>query len=223
MWISRGTKADWAYFAGWHYRGHGLGFVKFMTVLWDGEEPVGMCVFVAPAKSLTHRNRYFGLTGRWSRLGIRAISGQLVTLSRVVLHPTYRGAGNAAAFVRRSCELCGSAWVEALAAMGEFNPFFERAGFVRVGQVAMGFASLKGHAALYGGTKDGRQGRIRKETFEKSQYARPVYYIFDNRHEAGDGARGARKRTEGEVPEGAAADAGTGSAGVSGADASGGE
>ena len=35
--------------------------------------------------------------------------------------------GVAAAFVRRACELCPVPWIEALAVMGQVNPFFERA------------------------------------------------------------------------------------------------
>jgi len=99
------------------------------------------------------------------------MNGQLWLLQRVVLHPTYRGAGIAAEFVRRACELCPVDWIETLSAMGHANPFFERAGFVRVGVTR----------------KSGRQngayagGRVTAETEEKSRHSDPVYYVFDNR------------------------------------------
>ncbi len=106
-----------------------------MTLLWHGDEPIGICVFASPAASLTLRTRYFKLTNPRSEIGMRGLNANLWLLQRVVLHPTYRGAGIAAAFVRRACELCPVDWIETLTAMGRVNPFFERAGFVRVGTI----------------------------------------------------------------------------------------
>lgn len=103
-----------------------------MIVLWHGREPIGVCVFCTPAPSVRARSRIFGLK-RMPRGPILAgLTRQLWTLSRVVLHPAYRGGGIAAAFVRGACELCPVPWIEALAVMGRVNPFFERAGFRRV-------------------------------------------------------------------------------------------
>jgi hypothetical protein len=113
---------------------------------------------------------------------LKVLNGQIAMLSRVVLHPTYRGAGIAADFVRRSCELCPYPWIETLAEMGRINPFFEKAGFVRVrGSTAPGARSRREHSKLYGGGRNGSQGLVSRETFEKSRFARPAYFIFDNR------------------------------------------
>lgn len=132
---------------------------------------------------LRQRNRFFGLSGKWSRIKIQTLNRQLVTLSRVVIHPAYRGAGVAAAFIRRSCETCSWPWIETLAQMGHMNPFFEKAGFQRVGVTVTKSHSIEGHSAIYGGrrNKHGKQRLVSKETFEKSRYSEPVYYIFDNR------------------------------------------
>ena len=155
-----------------------------MTLLWHDDEPIGICVFTTPAKSLRQRSKYFGLTGKWSRLQLQALNRQLVTLSRVVMHPTYRGAGLAAEFIRKSCELCRWPWVETLAQMGNVNPFFERAGFVRVGTVKKNFSTREKHSAIYGANRNGskrNKGRLlSKESHEKSKYAEPVYYVFEN-------------------------------------------
>ena len=88
LWLSDGTRADWAYFARWHYRGHGLGFVTRVTLLWHGSEPVGVCVFGTPAASLTLRSRFFGLHNPRSRVALAALNERLWLLQRVVLHPT---------------------------------------------------------------------------------------------------------------------------------------
>jgi ABC-type ATPase with predicted acetyltransferase domain len=124
-------------------------------LLWHGDRPVGICVFAAPLKSLALRTRYFGLTNPRGRVALAALNDQLWLLQRVVLHPTYRGAGLGAAFVKRSCELCPVPWIETLSAMGRVNPFFERAGFTRIATI--------------------RNGKTSHAFFE------PVYYVRENR------------------------------------------
>jgi hypothetical protein len=159
--------------------------VRYVTVLWHrgrgaGARPVGICVFSSPAMSLAGRNRYFGLSGRWSRLGIKAVSEQLVCLSRVVLDPDYRGAGVGVEFIRASCEAQPFPWVETLTEMGHFNPVFERAGFVRVDTPERQGGGQAEHSALWG-AKDGVTGRkrlLRPESHLKSRWARPVYLVW---------------------------------------------
>lgn len=179
--ISRATKSDWTYFARWHYRSHHIGFTKFVTQLWHGEEPIGICLFVSPPISLRLRNKFFGRSGKWERTALKAMNRQLIQLSRVVLHPTYRGAGIAADFVRQSCEMSGYPWIETLTQMGHINPFFEKAGFIRVGVTQPHGSSRVNHSLLYGGRRRSRRGLVTQETCRKSHNSRPVYYVFDNR------------------------------------------
>lgn len=142
-------------------------------LLWHRDEAVGVCVFGAPAASLAARTRYFGLENPRTRVALRAVNDQLWVLQRVVLHPTYRGAGIAADFVRRACRLCPVDWVETLTAMGRANPFFERAGFVRAGVVSK---RKPGSAAdAYGA------GRRAAAADTRGRFSEPVYYVFDNR------------------------------------------
>jgi len=111
---------------------------------------------------------------------LRMLNRTLWLLSRVVLHPTYRGAGIAAAFVRRSCATCPIPWIETLSVMGQVNPFFERAGFVRVGVIRKtGRRDPRTHSRIYGGRHE-----LSAETIRKSLHAEPVYYVFDNRTKA---------------------------------------
>lgn len=152
-----------------------------MILLWHGREPIGVCVFGTPAASLSLRSKYFGLKNPRSRVALASLNEQLWLLQRVVIHPTYRGAGVAARFVRRACELCPVDWIETLTAMGHANPFFEHAGFTRVGVVRKKAGADA--AAAYGGGK-----RVTAETRAKSRFSDPVYYVFDNR---GRGACGA--------------------------------
>ncbi|MBX9582131.1 MAG: hypothetical protein K2X87_17640 [Gemmataceae bacterium] len=172
FWLSDGAPADWPYFARWHYRSHRLGFVRRVTVLWRGDAPAGICVFGMPAASLAPRTRFFGLANARGRVELAALNERLWCLQRVVLHPTYRGAGVAAAFVRRACELCPVDWVETLTAMGHANPVFERAGFARVGPT--------------GKPRPGRHGAYSpsRAALDETRFAEPVYYVFDNRGRA---------------------------------------
>jgi GNAT superfamily N-acetyltransferase len=150
--------------------------VKRVVLLWHGIEPIGICVFAAPAASLTLRSRYFGLVKPRSSLAMTAMNRQLWVLARVVLHPAYRGAGIAAAFVRRACQTCPIPWIETLTAMGHANPFFERAGFTRVGVIRKSprRRNVSGGGA-YGGP-------VTAATAAQSRWSEPVYYVFDNRH-----------------------------------------
>ncbi|QDT36114.1 ATP-binding cassette domain-containing protein [Stratiformator vulcanicus] len=187
--ITTGSRLDWPYFTRWHYRSHNLGSVRFVTVLWHDDRPIGICVFASPPLSLAQRNRFFRRKSRWSRLGLRVLNRQLVHLSRVVLHPTYRGAGLAAAFVRQSCEAVPFPWVETLAAMGNINPLFERAGFTRVGSSTTTNSDRRRHSAIYGsptkrhGPASKQKRLLSQESHIKSRFAAPVYYVFDNRSE----------------------------------------
>jgi hypothetical protein len=175
-----GSHADWPYFAKWHYRGHRLAFVHRVVLLRHGDESIGICVFTAPAASLAIRSRFFGLKDARSRLALTAMNQQLWLLARVVLHPTYRGAGIAAEFVRRACESCPVPWIETLTAMGHANPFFERAGFVRVGVIQKASRERQ-RPERYGGQFGSTESKVSRETIAKSRYSEPVYYVFDNR------------------------------------------
>ncbi len=172
--IAEGTAADWPPFAKWHYRSHRVNFVRRVVLLTHGETPVGICVFTTPAASLSLRSQFFGLRGRRTRVSLTALNQQLWLLSRVVLHPTYRGAGIAARFVRQACETCPVPWVETLTAMGHVNPFFEAAGFQKVGVVQ---PVQDGH---YGGQYAVRGAKCTAETKAKSRHGSPVYYVFRN-------------------------------------------
>ncbi|MGL4420476.1 MAG: hypothetical protein ACRCZF_07420 [Gemmataceae bacterium] len=126
-------------------------------MLWHHQNPVGIVIFSTPRVSIRHRTRFFQLTNTQSQASLAGLNDQLWLLQRVVLHPSYRGAGIASLFIRRACELCPVPWIETLTALGHIHPCFEQAGFQRRGTVAA--QSPKAFAP-----------------------ANPIYYIFDNRN-----------------------------------------
>ena len=196
LFLTTASRGDWPRFARWHYRSHTVGVVRAGALLWHGRppgddeetdvrhaEPVGAALFCSAPLSLRGRNRYFGTGARWTAANLKALNAQLVTLSRVVLHPTYRGCGLAGPFVAAACDACPFPWVEALAELGNTHPFLERAGFrrVEVGPPKRA-GSYKQHAALYGaGGRGKRKPQLSAASHAKSRFAAPAYFVRDNR------------------------------------------
>lgn len=92
---------------------------------------VGVIVYAMPVANVTMRNvatgdRYVGL-GDQTRI-LRLLNREMRTITRVVIHPQWRGIGLASQLVRHTLGRVGTVLVEALAAMGKVNPFFARAG-----------------------------------------------------------------------------------------------
>ena len=211
LFLTAASRGDWPRFARWHYRSHTVGVVRAGCLLWHGSqpgddgktngrhaEPVGVALFCSAPLSLRGRNRYFGTGARWTAANLKALNAQLVTLSRVVLHPTYRGCGLAGPFVAAACDACPFPWVEALAELGKTHPFLERAGFQRIDAGPPKKAgSYKQHAALYGAGGRGRKKpRLSAESHAKSRFAAPAYFVRDNRHAPAVVAARAARRAE---------------------------
>jgi ABC-type ATPase with predicted acetyltransferase domain len=62
------------------------------------------------------------------------LNKKLASISRVVLHPKYRSIGLGAHLVRETLPLCGRQYVETMAVMAQYNPFFEKAGMKRIAE-----------------------------------------------------------------------------------------
>ncbi len=132
--IEPGGKRDYESFAGMHYRSTDeLGFVDCVFVLREGPggEPLGIVVYAHAALELSLRNK---ATDGWFSRNPQRVNSELRVLRRLVIHPDVRGCGLGHHLVRETMPLLGTQYVECLAAMGEFNPVFERAGMTRIGQ-----------------------------------------------------------------------------------------
>ncbi len=111
----------------------------------------GMLVECLPALGCTLRNvalagRYEGMEGGRS-LAAAKLNAEVRTIARVVVHPMFRATGLAAELVRHALENAETPFVEALAAMGRANRFFERAG-MRMYERPMDEAGVRLVAAL---------------------------------------------------------------------------
>jgi len=145
--IEPGCKADYDAFAAMHYRATDeLGFVDKIYVMRDrrprvrngsetsGADLLGIVVYSHGPLELALRNQATG--GRYVR-NPRRLNREVRILRRLVIHPDVRGCGLGHWLVQKTLPLVGVAKVECLAAMGEVNPVFEKAGMVRVGTCAV--------------------------------------------------------------------------------------
>jgi len=97
----------------------------------DAKTPVA--VLVESLSALSCKMRDFALSDRYGswltpKERARLINDELRCISRVVVHPQWRGLGLAVRLVRHALATATTPLTEALAAMGRVSPFFEHAG-----------------------------------------------------------------------------------------------
>ncbi len=95
--------------------------------------PVAGVIVVSPPL-LCVRSRNIVTGGRYSvrprKRSIARLNREVESISRVVVHPMFRGMGLAVRLVRHILRTSPAAVVEALAVMGKVHPFFELAGMM---------------------------------------------------------------------------------------------
>ena len=143
-----GTIHDYDVLASHHYRSGRPGTcARVLTLRSDRPTVVGrfiqrrdesraVAVLVESMPMLSCRLRDVALDGRYRRAGTNAVAAgraallncEMRTISRVIVHPQWRGLGLATWLVRAALDDATTIFTEALAAMGDVHPFFERAG-----------------------------------------------------------------------------------------------
>ncbi len=133
--------AEYGELSQYHYRQGRLGPYKVMYALVDthplrsrfseGRIIVGVIVYSMPSPNLALRN--VAMDGVFAQFGDRRAQLQLVNenircISRVIIDPRYRGLSLASYLVRKTLTKLDVPVIEALAVMGQVNPFFEKAG-----------------------------------------------------------------------------------------------
>jgi ABC-type ATPase with predicted acetyltransferase domain len=136
--IVRGSLRDYRLLAGFHYLTGPPALHKRVYVI----RPSKTAVFAGQARAVAVlvispplpcvRGRNIAAGGRYAR-GKRAkalarLNSEVEAISRVVVHPSYRGLGLAGRLVRHALASAQVPLVETLAAMGRVHPLFERAG-----------------------------------------------------------------------------------------------
>jgi len=135
--LERGTRADYRALERFHYR---RGSPATFADVWVARHRrSGRCDVLAaaavlsyPALGVAARAAVMGLAHLDARSRAAAINAGVRTISRVVVHPVYRGVGLGAALVRCLIRHCPVRYIEALAMMAHAHPLFERAGMRRI-------------------------------------------------------------------------------------------
>lgn len=119
----------------YHYRNHAAPpGCKQVYIATHGGDAVGAIIYTVPALQSATRNRVLGdryrsgSTSAHRKLSATIINSEIELISRVVIHPTFRGIGLAVRLVASTLVLRKCRYVEMSAAMGSVNPFAERAG-----------------------------------------------------------------------------------------------
>jgi GNAT superfamily N-acetyltransferase len=76
----------------------------------------------------------FGWKMILSRMSMRELNEKLSIISRVVAHPQYRTIGLGHRLIREALEHAGMPYVETVAGMVEYHPFFEKAGMRKIAE-----------------------------------------------------------------------------------------
>ena len=133
-----GTYADYRALAHFHYApGHPVTQAGIWKIVYRDDARarlVAVGVLSYPTPACKQRERALGLGGPRYGPKLLFVNAHVRTISRVIVHPQFRALGIASALVRRVCRDCPTRYVEAIAAMGEVHPFFERAGMRRMGE-----------------------------------------------------------------------------------------
>lgn len=135
--VERGSLADFAAFAHWHYLGaRRPGPVSDVFVAKLGQRVIAVATFGPTHLFLSPRNE--ALPQFSSCLvasdGATALNANVRLLQRVIVEPRFRALGVASRLLREALPQLGVPFVECLAEMGQFSGFLERAGFERRGR-----------------------------------------------------------------------------------------
>lgn len=150
MKITEGTLEDFRELERFHY----LGSKKLIAInifkLMYEDKLIGVALYQSPHITLRARNqvlpRYRGSIKYKSVTD--SINADIVRLSRVIIHPKFRGVGLAVKLVKETLPKTGKKVVEALAAMAKYNPFLEKAGMKKVGLVGLNESQKKVHKTI---------------------------------------------------------------------------
>ena len=128
--IEEGTLEDYKRLAEFHYRSQRYPPpIKIYALRRDDGETVGVILYSYPPLNIFGRKKAIGRT-----VNVEELNRDWAIISRVIIHPKYRSIGLGARLVRETLPRVGRKYVEAMAVMARYNPFFEKAGMKRIAE-----------------------------------------------------------------------------------------
>jgi hypothetical protein len=110
-----------------------LGAVKNIYKLTLFNDVIGVIVVTYPHLALKGRNVFNNKKyAKMTKENCTAINREYECIARVILHPQYRGLGLAYYMLKEYFKLSDSPFIETVAVMANYTPFFEKAGMTRI-------------------------------------------------------------------------------------------
>jgi GNAT superfamily N-acetyltransferase len=132
--ITRGEREDYDRLERFHYRQSGIGAVRDVCTMRHKSDIIGAMILTYPHLALKGRNIY--TNKKYSRMtteNCKMINKEFSCISRVVIHPKYRGLGLSYHMIKYYFDnFADTKYVETLAVMSKYSPFFEKAGMTMV-------------------------------------------------------------------------------------------
>lgn len=138
--IEKGSVEDYSKLSRFHYRSKDESVSEGLRIrdcykLLLNDQLIGVIVYSNSYLNLKPRNKVFGRRYVYTpgdSHKARLINREIARISRVIIHPKFRGIGLGAFLVRETMPRVDAEVIEVLAVMAKYNPFFEKAGMIRV-------------------------------------------------------------------------------------------
>ncbi len=125
--IEQGTIQDYKALSQFHYRTGKCTAPKKVFTLKRKNEIIAAIVYSYPPPMC------FGRSKVWKGT-TQQLQQEICTISRIVVHPKYRSIGLGEKLVHETLPQTGTPYVETVAVMAKYNPFFEKAGMQRTAE-----------------------------------------------------------------------------------------
>lgn len=125
MQITEGTYKDYKKLSIFHYRTSRCPPPRKIFTLKRKKELCGVIVYSHPPPTCLGRSKVW-------KGNFKQLQKEISTITRVIIHPKYRTTGLGAKLVRETLTKAGTPYVETLAVMAKYNPFFEKAGMKKI-------------------------------------------------------------------------------------------
>jgi GNAT superfamily N-acetyltransferase len=123
----QGTLEDYKTLSQFHYRQAHCPPPRKIFTLKHKNQTIGTIVYSYPTPIC------FGRTKVWKGT-LQQLQQEISTISRVIIHPKYRSIGLGAKLVAKTLPQAGTPYVETIAVMAKYNPFFEKASMQRIAE-----------------------------------------------------------------------------------------
>ena len=129
MKIEKATQEDYNQLKRFHYL-HGKPPTSHKFKLTHHGRTIGIILYGPSFLASRYRNQLFPEY----KNNPKKVNEDITRITRVIVHPKYRGVGLAQELIRLTLPMVNKRIVETIAAMAQYNPFFEKAGMKLVGK-----------------------------------------------------------------------------------------